>query len=295
MNRKLSYLADLGGEVKTVADFLKDKGYSSRLITYIKKTDGGLTIEGKQVFTNYKLSEGDRLKVNIVEEKSSENIVATKMKVDIVYEDEDLIIINKDCNLPIHPSQGNFDNTLANGMVNIFKERGENFVYRCINRLDRDTTGLLILAKNILSASILSDMVGKRLIEREYRALVKGAINEEGFIDGPIARVEGSTIERCVNHHSGAFAVTHYKRIECRNDYSFVSLKLETGRTHQIRVHMNSIGHTLLGDTLYGGEIDQIGRQALHSYRLSFLHPINKRYMEFTCEVPEDMASILKG
>ena len=162
-------------------------------------------------------------------------------------------------------------------------------VYRCINRLDRDTTGLLIVAKHLLSASILSDMVGKREIHREYLAIVKGIPPENGTISAPIGRKKGSAILREVNFETGEPAVTHFARLEIRNGLSLVSLKLETGRTHQIRVHMGYIGCPLIGDYLYYPECSRISRQALHSHRLSFLHPITGKALSFTAPLPEDM------
>ena len=200
-------------------------------------------------------------------------------------------MVNKDAGVPIHPSQGNFYHTLANGLAYYFKEKGEPFIYRAINRLDRDTTGLLVLAKNPLSACILSDMVQKREIRRRYLAIVQGTLPLEGTIDAPIARADGSTIERCVNRIKGEEARTHYKRLyyDPVTGHSLAGLCLETGRTHQIRVHLKSIGHPLPGDFLYHPDYRYIRRQALHSYRLDFLHPIKKEPLSFKAPLPEDM------
>jgi 23S rRNA pseudouridine1911/1915/1917 synthase len=277
----------------TVERYLLDQGYSQKLIRHLRNTENGLTIEGKLVYTIHRLKEGDILTVLVSEEESSENIVATKMPLHIVYEDEHLMVVNKDAGIPIHPSQGNFYNTLANGIAYYFKEKGENFIYRAINRLDRDTTGLLILAKNPLSACILSDMVKKREINRNYLAIVCGKIPKQGIIDAPIRRVEGSTIERCTSQE-GEEALTHYKRFyyQPATDHSLVGLKLETGRTHQIRVHLKSIGFPLPGDFLYHPDYRYIKRQALHSFRLDFLHPIKKVPLSFEAPIPEDMQFI---
>ncbi len=160
---------------------------------------------------------------------------------------------------------------------------------RCMNRLDKDTTGLLILAKNMYSASLLSTMIKNREVHREYLAIATGFVPYQGIIDKPIGRVDGSTIEREVNLITGDPARTHFKRLAYKNGYSLVSLKLETGRTHQIRVHMKSIGHPLPGDFLYNPDYSIIQRQALHSYRLSFAHPITKEPLVFTAPLPEDM------
>ncbi|WP_313073931.1 RluA family pseudouridine synthase [Lacrimispora sp.] len=274
----------------TVERYLLEQGYSQKLIRHLRNTENGLTIDQKLVYTIHKLKEGDILTVLISEEESSENIVPTKMPLHIVYEDEHLMVVNKEAGIPIHPSQGNFYNTLANGIAYYFKEKGENFIYRAINRLDRDTTGLLILAKNPFSACILSDMVKKREISRRYLAIVCGKLPEQGIIDTPISRVEGSTIERCTSQ-DGEDARTHYKRLyyEPTTDHSLVGLKLETGRTHQIRVHLKSIGFPLPGDFLYHPDYRYIKRQALHSFRLDFLHPIKKVPLSFEAPIPEDM------
>ena len=143
------------------------------------------------------------------------------------------------------------------------------------------------------SASILSDMVQNREIRREYLAIASGEVPESGTITAPIARVEGSTIERKVDEESGEYACTHYKRLQYKNGYSLVSLKLETGRTHQIRVHLKHIGHPLPGDFLYNPDYSVINRQALHSYRLSFIHPITGKEMQFAAEMPGDMKAIM--
>lgn len=279
-------------EGQTIEAFLRGKGYSKNLIIHLRNTPMGLTIGGRLVYTTHQLVAGEILQVVLAEEEPSEKILPVPLPLSIVYEDEDLLVINKGAGVPIHPSQGHFDNTLANGVAWYFKEKGEPFVYRVMNRLDRDTTGLLILAKHMLSACILSDQMVKRQIHREYRALVCGLTEEEGAICRPIARAEGSTIERRVDDEKGEYACTHYKRISYNEacGLSYISLRLETGRTHQIRVHMASIGHPLPGDFLYNPDYRYLSRQPLHSYRLSFTHPLTGQPMEFTAYPPEDMA-----
>lgn len=190
--------------------------------------------------------------------------------------------------MPVHPSMGNYENTLANGIAWYFSQKGEDFVYRCINRLDRDTTGALILAKNPLSAAVLSVQMKRRQIRRTYLALVDGVLPESGVVDAPIARMEGSVITREVNFETGESAVTHYERLAVGRYYSLAELHLETGRTHQIRVHMKYIGHPLPGDYLYHPDYRRIQRQPLHSFQLEFTHPITKEPMLFTAPVPED-------
>ncbi len=274
-----------------IFEFLKLQGYSHAVVTHIRKTEDGILLNGTPVFSSVRVKEGDLLTVTLVDETSSGQIVPAPVPIHIVYEDEDLLVLNKEANQPVHPSVRNWDNTLANGIAWHFAQRGEPFVFRCVNRLDRDTTGLLIVAKNMLSAAVLSEMVRKRQLSREYLALAQGRTPQSGTIDAPIARADSSVIARCVNFQSGEPAVTHFQRLSFREDLdlSLVSLKLETGRTHQIRVHMKYIGHPLIGDFLYNPDFHLIGRQALHSCRLSFLHPVSKLPLSFAAPLPEDM------
>lgn len=293
MKRIFNYTIPAEYNEFTILSFLKDKQYSAQIITHLKRTENGILLNGKWAYVRDLLHTNDNLTIQLVESESSENIVPTNLPLDIVYEDEDILIINKAADTPIHPSQGNYDNTLANAVMYYYQQKGESFTYRCINRLDRDTTGLLILAKHMYSASLLSDMVQRREIHREYLAIATGTTPEEGIITAPIGRVDGSTIERQVDTINGEYACTHYKRIWQGQEFSLVSLTLETGRTHQIRVHMKHIGYPLPGDFLYNPDYSVIKRQALHSHKLTFLHPITKEKMEFTAELPDDMKRII--
>ncbi|WP_346344884.1 RluA family pseudouridine synthase [Clostridium sp. MCC353] len=295
MEKIINYTIDSSENGLTIEEFLRKRGYSKNLIVHLRKTDLGLTIEGKLAYTTHKLKQGEELTVKIKEDGSSENIVPSRLPLDIVYEDEDILVVNKAANMPIHPSQGNYDNTLANAAAYYFAEKGEPFVYRAINRLDRDTTGLLIIAKHMLSAAVLSFMVKERLIHREYMAIAEGRISREGTVTAPIARADGSTIERCVDFEKGDFARTHYWPVHCHETYdcTLLRLHLDTGRTHQIRVHMKYIGHPLLGDFLYNPDYRFIKRQALHSSRLDFAHPVTGKKMSFEAPLPDDMAFIL--
>ena len=295
MKRVFNYTISKDFEGVSLLSFLKQKQYSSQIITHLKRTENGILLNGIWGRVRDVLHENDTLTITLVESESSENIVPTNLPLDIVYEDEDLMVINKVADVPIHPSQGNYDNTLANAVAYYYAQKNEPFTYRCINRLDRDTTGLLILAKHMYSASLLSNMVQNREIHREYLAIATGLVPEEGVIDVPIGRVDGSTIERQVDEENGDYACTHYRRLAFKNNYSLVSLTLATGRTHQIRVHMKHIGHPLPGDFLYNPDYSVIKRQALHSHRLQFVHPISGEDMEFVAELPADMWSILNS
>ena len=290
MERIFEYQITAAEEGRKIGDFLREKGYSRHLLRQLKETEDGLLRNAQPTFTTVALKAGDRIRVRLLEKaEGSEAIMPAPLPFEIVYEDEDLLVVNKPADMPIHPSFQNHGNTLADALTWHYQQYREDFVYRCINRLDRDTTGLLIVAKHLLSASILSDMVGKREIHREYLAIVKGIPPENGTISAPIGRKKGSAILREVNFETGEPAVTHFARLEIRNGLSLVSLKLETGRTHQIRVHMSYIGCPLIGDYLYYPECSRISRQALHSHRLSFLHPITGKALSFTAPLPEDM------
>ena len=290
MERIFEYQISSGEEGRKLGDFLREKGYSRQLLRQLKETENGLLRNGQPTFMTIALKNGDRIRVRLLEKaEGSEAIMPAPLPFEIVYEDEDLLVINKPADMPIHPSFQNHGNTLADALTWHYQQQGKEFVYRCINRLDRDTTGLLIVAKHQLSASILSDMVRKREIHREYLAIVEGIPPEKGTISAPIGRKEGSAILREVNFETGEPARTHFTRLETRNGLSLVSLKLETGRTHQIRVHMGYIGCPLIGDYLYYPDHTRINRQALHSYRLSFLHPITGKALSFTAPLPEDM------
>ena len=286
MNRVLTYEITAEQAGTKIGDFLRTAGYSRHVIIHLKKTENGILLNGEWAYVGQFLKEGDHLEIRIIEFESSEQIVPTELPLDIVYEDEDLLIINKPADMPIHPSINNYDNTLANALMWYYQQKGETFVYRCINRLDRDTTGLLIVAKNMLSGGILSDMSKKREIHREYLAIAEGEVPQEGVIDAPIARKEESVIERCVDFEKGDRAVTHYWRLDYRNGYSLVRLKLETGRTHQIRVHMKYLGHPLTGDYLYNPDYRILDHQALHSWKLAFRHPITGAQMQFKADPP---------
>ena len=293
MIRRLRYEVEPQFQGYTIEKYLKLKNYSHGCIVYLKKTEEGIQKNGVWAYTKEKLSAGDILETVFIEEDSSETIVAVEMPLDILYEDEDILVVNKPSDTPIHPSQGNYDNSLANGVKYYYEQQGINFVFRCINRLDRDTTGLVVIAKNMISGAALNLAMVNREIHRTYLAVVKGKLPENGTIDFPIARKDGSTVERCVDFETGEHAVTHFECLEQNEKYSLAKIWLETGRTHQIRVHMNYIGHPLPGDFLYHNDRTEIGRQALHSWKLEFHHPVSGELMQFETPLPEDMRKLL--
>lgn len=287
MKRILHY--HISSEGDTIQAFLKKQGYSRHVMIQLKKIKESVLVDGVWEHFSYILKPGELLTVQYKENICSEKIIPVQLPIDIIYEDEDIIVVNKAADMPVHPSMDNYDNTLANGLAWYYRERGEGFTCRFINRLDRDTTGLLLAAKHGISACILSEQMRKRQIVREYYAVVKGRCAPCGSICAPIARKKESLLVRCVDFEQGETARTHYKLLKYCEGYSLVALHLDTGRTHQIRVHMNYIGHPLPGDYLYHPDYSRISRQPLHSHGLSFYHPITGKYMQFYVEMPEDM------
>ena len=232
---------------------------------------------------------GDKLIIDFNYNEDNSNIVPTEMNLDIVYEDEWLLVVNKPSGITIHPSILHFNNSLSNGIRFYFDKIGLKKKIRPVNRLDKDTSGLVIFAKCEYIQECLSLQMQEGILKKEYLCLVSGTINQKsGTINLPIARKEGSIMERCIDE-KGKQAITHYKVIKEFKNYSLVECRLETGRTHQIRLHMASIGHPLLGDTLYGTSSSLISRQALHSYKIKFIHPITKKEIELIAKLPQDI------
>ena len=294
MNRVIDYIIDEAGDGLRIEQYLRRKGYSGQNLAEIKRMPKSVLVNGEHYYMKQKLNTGDHLSIHICETKCSEKIPPVQIPLDIVYEDEDIIVINKPAGMPIHPSLNNYTNSMANALAWYYQEQGKPFIFRCCNRLDRDTSGLTVVAKHLVSGNILSDMVRRRDIHREYLAIVRGHVSPEaGTINAPLARKPGTIIERTVDWEQGETTITHYRLVEERNGHSLISLRLETGRTHQIRIHMKYLGYPLIGDYLYNPDMEYIGRQALHSHRLSFTHPITGKPMEFTAPLPKDMEKVL--
>lgn len=235
---------------------------------------------------------GDKLEINFNYEEDNSNIIPTKVNLDIIYEDEWLLIINKPAGIAIHPSILHYSDSLCNGIRFYFDSIGLKKKIRPVNRLDLNTSGLVIFAKCEYIQECLISQMKNNQFKKEYLAICNGFLDKKsGTINLPIARKENSIIERCVSE-SGQPSITHYEVLKEFNNYSFIKCTLETGRTHQIRVHMSAIGHPLIGDSLYGSISDFIDRQALHCYRLCFLHPVNKKLMDFCGGIPLDFKKI---
>ena len=294
MERKLEYIITNEFHNKTIEQFLKHEEFPHQAIVQLKRTTEGILLNGVWAYVNQKLSSGDTLSLHLVEDVAESSIEPIYVPLNIVYEDEDLVVIDKPANMPVHPSMNHHEGTLANGLMYYFKEQGQKFTFRAVNRLDRDTSGLTMVAKHLLSGGILSRQISTKSIHRTYRAISQGKIPEHGTIDAPISRVADSTIERCVDFATGEHAVTHFTRLayNAEKNLSLVALKLETGRTHQIRVHLKHIGYPIIGDFLYNPDYTYCQRQALHSATLDFVHPITKKEMHFASPLPEDLKCI---
>lgn len=316
MERILTYTIGPDAAGWSILRFLKEKHYSRTVIIQLKKTDKGILLNGTWAYVNQILKEGDKLTVRLTETEETGTdlskqpaltasmqtslsvetlkILPVDLPIQVLYEDEDLLVIHKPPGMPIHPSMGHAKNTLANAVCYHAMQRQESYPYRCINRLDRDTSGLTIIAKNAYSSCILYEQMRKRLIQRTYYAIAQGCTPQEGTIDAPIARKKGSVIARTVDFSTGEPAVTHFQTLACKNDVSLVKLWLDTGRTHQIRVHLSHIGHPLLGDFLYNPHDCRMERQALHAAHLAFWHPVSGEALTFSAPLPEDMQKVLQ-
>ena len=235
----------------------------------------------------------DIISVNLDFDEESENIIPQKMNLNIVYEDESFLIVNKPPQIAIHPSILHYNDSLANGVKYYFDEINLHRKIRPVNRLDFNTSGLVLFAKNQYIQECLISQMKNHTFCKEYIAVVYGKFKEKsGIINLPIARKENSIIERCISE-TGQQAITHYEVLQEFTDISVVKCILETGRTHQIRLHMSAIGHPLIGDSMYGITSNFIDRQALHSSKISFIHPISKEHMSFECSLPEDIQRLL--
>ena len=322
------------GIVKDVLQ--KEFKFSKRLILKLKK-ENRIFVNGVPQFVNFSLNDNDIVKVDLNFEEECDNIVPYEMDLEIVYEDDFLIILNKPPKIETHPTVLNFDKTLSNGLKFYFDKIGLKRKIRPVNRLDKDTSGLIVFAKNQFVQEELVKQMKDNSFVKEYIAVVQGDVfQDKGEIVASIARKEGSILERCVDEVNGVFAKTRFEVLERidlsefgdssalkarsassakniapvnklnklvtseqnSNNSNFkkitvVKLKLETGRTHQIRVHMKYIGHPLIGDFLYGERSDLIDRQALHSYKLEFLHPVSNEKMVFEISLADDILNFL--
>lgn len=271
---------------------------SDNLITKLKKNKK-ILLNSEFTYLDHTLQINDFVEVNLDFEETSENIIPnSSLPLDIVFEDDSLLIVNKSAGVPVHPSQNHFEDSLSNAVKHYFNTIHLKRKIRPVNRLDKNTSGLVVFAKNEYVQELLIKQMKTNSFKKEYLAILTGNLeNTSGTISASIARKPGSIIEREINA-LGVPAISHFELIKNFNYketlLSLVNFKLETGRTHQLRLHSKYIGHPILGDTLYGLPSLLISRQALHAYKITFIHPIEKRKLEFEINLPEDMLSILK-
>lgn len=259
--------------------------------------EGNVTVNGKIVKTGYKCNQGDVIEINIPEPEALD-VVPEEMNLDIYYEDSDVLVVNKPKGMVVHPAPGHMSGTLVNGLMAHCKDlSGINGVLRpgIVHRIDKDTSGLLMVAKNDLAHESLVNQLVAKTVTRKYKAIVHGVIpHDQGTIDAPIGRDKRDRQSMTVTDENSKVAVTHFNVIERLKDFTFVECQLETGRTHQIRVHMKYIGYPLVGDPKYGPKKTlDIGGQALHAGLLGFIHPRTSEYLEFEAPLPEDFEELL--
>ena len=276
-------------------DYLTDKlKLSQRLVKKVKSEEGKLFVNGEHRTVRYRLKAEDVLEIGFPPEKGSSQLVPEKMDLAILHEDEHLLVIDKEAGIPTIPSRLHPQGTLANGILFYYETKQIPYTIHVVTRLDKDTSGLVLIAKHQYSHSLLSKLQRANKIERVYRAIVYGKMPERsGTIDAPIGRNPDSIIERMVRE-DGKRAVTHYETLMETEQYSEVKIKLETGRTHQIRVHFSHLGHPLVGDCLYGGKMGKLKRQALHCSEICFTHPFSGENIRIVSDLPKEMADLLR-
>ena len=254
-------------------------------------------LNGKNIDSRYEVNIGDNIVIDFNYEEDNSNIVAKNIPLDIIYEDEWFLVLNKPAGIAIHPSILHYEDSLSSGVKYYFDQIGLKKKIRPVNRLDFNTSGVVIFAKCEYIQECFSKQMQEGLFKKNYICLVEGIFDKKiGTINLPIARKPGSIIERCIDSN-GQTSVTCYNVLEenVSEGISLVNCSLETGRTHQIRVHMKAIGHPLIGDTLYGFSSNLINRQALHSFQISCIHPVTKKNCNFKAEIPEDIKNIIKA
>lgn len=274
-------------------EFLKGQHISKAALVDIKFQGGRIEVNGQEVTVRYVLRQGDKVTVQFPLEKCSDGLLVEHLPLDIVYEDDYVLIINKPAFTNTIPSREHPTGSIANRVAGYYLEQGIPSTVHVVTRLDRDTSGLMLIAKHRHVHHLLSEQQKRGEVKRTYVAFVHGCVQEEGEIEAPIGRKSSSIIEREVRS-DGQYACTLFNRLQAfEEDYSYVQLRLLTGRTHQIRVHMSYIGHPLLGDDLYGGTLERINRQALHCRQIKFVHPFTGEQMVFEAELVADMRKLL--
>lgn len=275
---------------------------SRKLLSRVKLTERGITVNGVRQYINVRVKAGDVVEIRM-EEETSDDILPQDIPVDVIFEDDHLLVVHKPAGMIVHPTTGHWSNTLANGVIHMWMKRGLKIRFRPIHRLDKETSGVLAIAKNPYIHQNISLQMQNGSVDKEYLALVRGRMEQEtGTVNAPIDRDPASPHYRIVTP-AGYPSVTHYRVVEQLQDAALLSIRLETGRTHQIRVHMSHLGHPLFGDSMYGWEKEggeavertslPPGRHALHAFRLAFFHPMRGEKMTFSAPLPEDMKVLL--
>lgn len=306
---KLVYQVPEKTTYQTVKEVLKiEFSMSDRLLLKLKKSQK-ISLNGELIYVHHSIQQGDVIQCDLEYDEDNSNIVPTPLPLSILYEDDGYLVIDKPAGIPVHPSCDHYTDSLSNRVRHYFDKIGLKKKIRPVNRLDKDTSGSVIFAKNEYIQECLVKQMKLKEFVKKYIAVVNGHLeNKKGTIQVPIARKENSIIERCVNAN-GDTAITHYQvlsqeqiqklfHVENYNEtinFDIVECTLETGRTHQIRVHMAHIGHSLLGDTLYGTSSPLISRQALHCYNMRFIHPITKQEVEYYADIPQDIILIIQN
>ncbi len=284
--KKLEFIVPQSCDNASLRTFLrKECGVSSRIITQLKREKNGILRNNKNIKTIEKVKSGDRIVLNLPYEENK--ITPVKGELNILFEDEYVIVFDKPYGIPVHPTKVHQTDTLANYVSYMQKQNNQFYKFRAVNRLDKDTSGIVVVAKDRYTASYLFNN-----IQKKYCAVCEGIIDNAGTIDKPIALKEGHSIQRTCSP-TGQKSVTHYKPLAINDNHTLLEIELETGRTHQIRVHFSSIGHPLAGDDMYGGSLKYIKRQALHCKEVFFIHPFTKEKIIITSEIPDDMKKLI--
>lgn len=292
-NTHIEYRVTNDNDNQKVSQILRNHLKLSRGEMRRIKRCAGLMVNDQTVRLNSLVKEGDLIRVNL-QDDDDQPVIPQDIPLDIVFEDEHILVVNKPSNMLVHPLSYHVLNTLANGVIYHWQLQGHNNKFRSVSRLDKDTSGLILIAKSSYICHQLSGQMKNSICRREYLAVVHNRITmDSGIIDFPIGRPDANSLVFGVTPQ-GKEAVTHFTVIQRFAGGSLVKLRLETGRTHQIRVHMRHFGHPLMGDDLYGGSLDLIQRQALHSWRLEFCHPVTKEHIRLEAPLPADMTSLIQ-
>ncbi len=291
MERVVHYQLPPEQKPVTVAAYLQAQGYSRHLLLLLKQQPGSILVDGRPARHLQSLTGGMMLRVTVPEPAASAVIPAAQ-PLSLLYEDEDVVVVNKPAGLNVHPSGKLHTQSIANGLAAYYQQQGLAFTCRAVYRLDRHTSGLVLVAKNLLSAGLLWEQQRRREMQRQYAAVVVGEPPPKGRIVAPIGRETATSLRRQVDWQRGKVAATTFEQVRQVRGYTLLRVGLETGRTHQIRVHLAYIGYPLVGDALYGGDCRLLQRQALHSSLLRFRQPVSGKWLTFTAPLPQDVRAL---